>query len=199
MTKRWRISVFVLLAVCLLFLGGGPLFRFGYESPAYDVVSRDGKFEIRIYEPLTAASTQMPGVEDSGSNRSFRELFNYISGENEDATKIAMTVPVFMDRSPEESRMSFVLPRETVRQGPPEASSTGIRIDTREIGRVAVMRFSGLRSGQREASAVEKLQAWIEKNQLKPISGPFFAYYDPPYTPGFMRRNEVMIQINSDE
>jgi hypothetical protein len=37
--------------------------------------------------------------------------------------------------------------------------------------------------------------ASVKSNQLKAIGEPWTARYNPPFMPGFMRRNEVMIEL----
>lgn len=62
-------------------------------------------------------------------------------------------------------------------------------------GRVAVLRFSGRRSAEAETAALKKLRAWMAQQSLKETGSPFTASYDPPWTPGPMRRNEVLVPV----
>ena len=58
-----------------------------------------------------------------------------------------------------------------------------------------MLRFAGGRTVENEKAAIEKLTAWLEGQKLAGKGDPIFAYYDPPWTPVFLRRNEVMIRI----
>ncbi len=64
--------------------------------------------------------------------------------------------------------------------------------------RVAVHRFSGSHTKDSESQALEKLRVWMKQNQLKEAGAAFSAYYDPPWTPGFMRRNEVLVPVEKE-
>ena len=58
-----------------------------------------------------------------------------------------------------------------------------------------VLRFEGGRTTKNETAASEKLMAWLDGHKIAGKGSPIFAYYDPPWTPVFLRRNEVMIRI----
>ena len=60
---------------------------------------------------------------------------------------------------------------------------------------MAVLLFSGSDSREREQAIEQKLRALLSAAGLKPGGDALFAYYDPPWTPGFARRNEVLIPI----
>ena len=166
--------------------------RAAYETPEYTVVRADEKFEIRDYPPMTLARTPMAS---DGMDSSFMRLFRFIDGGNERSQKIAMTTPVLIDSAPESRSMSFIVPRKVAESGAPKPSGDKITLTRTESARFAVFRFSGGRSSENEAAAVEKLKAWLEAQKLAAKGAPRFAYYDPPWTPAFMRRNEVMIPI----
>jgi DNA gyrase inhibitor GyrI len=149
-------------------------------------VSRDGPVELRAYPTLRLAETPMGGDD-------FMRLFRYISRGNSAEQKIAMTTPVFMnadDRS--ERSMAFVLP-ETLTAPP---SPKNDRVTVREVagGTFAVVRFRGGRQTT-EGAAATRLKTWLSAQAITPLEGPKFAYFDPPWTPGFLRRNEVMVRI----
>jgi hypothetical protein len=61
--------------------------------------------------------------------------------------------------------------------------------------RFAVLRYSGGRSASNESEALERLRAWMKSEGLKELSAPVYGYFDPPWTPAFLRRNEVMARI----
>jgi hypothetical protein len=70
-------------------------------------------------------------------------------------------------------------------------------VDTMKAQRVAVYRFSGSRTKDSEPQALAKLNTWLQQNKLREAGTPFSAYYDPPWTPGPMRRNEVLIPVKT--
>jgi len=174
-----------------LFLAGCKGSRKGYESAPYQVILREGKFELRDYPDLLIVETAMN--RDSGS--SFQRLFRYISGQNSESRKIEMTTPVFMAGENPERSMSFVMPADI--ESAPLPKDSAIRIATIAAGRFAVFGFSGSRSGQAERDGIENLRSWMKSKGLVSSGEPVFGYFDPPWTPAFMRRNEVMLRVDA--
>jgi hypothetical protein len=167
----------------------------GIEEPKYESISKDGEFELRQYPELPLVSTKMDGMDRR--NESFRRLFKYISGENEDARKIAMTAPVLMESKPDKEsadspgRMSFLIPAAIAKDGSPKPKSEAVETRMIPSQRVAVMTFAGWKDEPARELAVEKLGEWIKRQNLSAIGQPFFAFYDPPWIPEAFRRNEV--------
>lgn len=158
------------------------------ETPDYRVLAQDGKFEIRAYPALTVARTPM-GEGD------FMRLFRFISGGNDADRKIAMTAPVLTQQAGQAQSMSFVLPREVASGRVPAPRDASVTLDVLPPGRLAVFRYSGGRNPENEARALAKLRAWVAGKSLTTSGDPVFAYYDPPWIPPFLRRNEVMLPL----
>ncbi len=189
------------LAVAIVLVAGGYLgwkltSRSGYESAEYTLVQSDRPFEIRDYPDLLMATTTMQ-FKSQGDDGSFMRLFRYISGANDDKKKIAMTTPVFMesDARDSEGQMGFVVPKEVAEQRVPKPSQGEVQIRKRRGGRFAVMRFAGRMNPESLSDAEVKLRAWIDDQQLIGDDKAEFAGYDPPWTPGPLRRNEVLIRL----
>ena len=162
-----------------------------YETPEYRVVEKDGAFEIRDYPALTLVSTPM---KKRGSDDSFMRLFGFISGGNNASEKIPMTTPVLMTGT-ESGTMSFVVPKDVAAKGTPAPSAPDVSLSTNPPARYGAYRFSGWGGSVASETAGRKLLEWAESRHL-PVSGaPLFAYYNPPWTPWFMRRNEVLIRL----
>ena len=175
--------------------------RDAYEGAQYRVIVEEGAFELREYPELVLASTPMrfEGTPDDGS---FMRLFRYISGDNEAKEKIAMTVPVFMDKEQageegQDGRMGFVLPRKVAEAGAPEPQREDVQLKRRPAGTYAVRRFSGRLDRAASEKAEAELRQWIAKRGWEAVAGVEVAGYDPPWTPGPLRRNEVLIPLDS--
>jgi len=166
--------------------------RAATETPDYKVVRSDGKFEIRDYPALSLATTSMEGV---GMNGGFGRLFRFITGSNVSSEKIQMTTPVLINTASNQRTMSFIMPGKVVEKGLPRPSEENVRFGRVEAARFAVLRFRGGRTDGNEKEAVGKLTAWLAAQKIAGKGDPIFAYYDPPWTPLFMRRNEVMILV----
>ena len=192
--KRLRMSIFILIALVF----GLALFwlvstsRAATETPAYRIVRTDGKFELRDYPALTVATTPM---ESGEMNRGFGQLFRFITGSNEAAQKIKMTAPVLVDKAEGRKTMSFIMPQETVAKGVPKPAGESVTVSTMKAAKFAVLRFGGGRTAENEKRALERLRVWLAGQKIVEKGDPIFAYYDPPWTPLFLRRNEVMLRI----
>jgi len=162
-----------------------------YESPAYSVLKSEGSFEIRYYSEITLVSVPMPKRSPDGA---FMKLFGYISGQNLASEKISMTIPVIKSGSSPQM-MSFVLPKLVVEHGVPSPSDHDLIITRVPAGRYAVYRFAGSTGSSNSNKSALKLREWTGRNTLTVTGAPLFAYYNPPWTPGFLRRNEVLLRL----
>jgi hypothetical protein len=170
--------------------------RAAYESAEYRVLEADGPFEIREYPDLMLASTEMR-FSSRGNDGSFMRLFRYISGANEADQKVAMTTPVFMEMEGEElpGQMGFVIPKDVAQGVIPEPVASKVKILKRAGGRFAVVRFAGTMDLTTAENEEAKLRTWIESKGFKFHEESEAAGYDPPFTPGPLRRNEVLIRL----
>jgi DNA gyrase inhibitor GyrI len=197
--KTTTILTLGIIAFASFALVGCESSRAKYESAPFASAEKDGAFEIRDYPELTVVRTSGKG---SDANGAFMRLFRYIEGNNASKSKISMTTPVFMDRADGEAKetdMSFVVPKAVAATGAPAPSAPQVSLSKRAAGRFAVMRFSGYRSAKGEEAALVKLRAWMKSKGLKEAGKPSFAYFDPPWTLGPFRRNEVLIRIGGSE
>jgi DNA gyrase inhibitor GyrI len=195
--KRLRILLSSALALGCALPAMAQLTRALTESPKYKVTAKPDGFEVREYPEMAVVSTKMsPAANRAQQDDRFMRLFRYIDKGNERKQKISMTSPVFMESGGETGAMSFVIPAEVKKEGAPEPSAENVSLKTIAAGKFAVLRFKGGRSGTAEAKAVAKLKERMEKAGLKAAAGdPMFAYYDPPWTPKALRRNEVLIRL----
>ena len=179
--------------------------RNAYESAEYRVVISDGGLEVRDYADLVLVSTGMQ-FDAQGNDGSFSRLFRYISGDNGEQQKVAMTIPVFMQRGgrngsedsetqQQQGQMAFVVPRQVAENGAPQPGNANVRLRDRSGGKFAVLRFSGQMEDAPLDEKENELRGWMEQQNLAAAGPVEFAGYDPPWTPGFLRRNEIMIRV----
>ena len=187
--------VILLLGVGLLFVGCQAT-RGGYESAPYKVVRTDAKFELRDYPSLAVVETPMT-VSGNSDDGSFMRLFRFITGANEGKQKIAMTTPVFMSGQDTNRTMAFVLPARLNAATAPKPADGAVAVRELPGGRFAVLRFSGGRNAKHEAETLARLQTWLAAQGLKTSAPPVYGYFDPPWTPAFLRRNEVMLRTEA--
>jgi hypothetical protein len=194
--KRIIYISFAIVVTAVTYFGWKLTARGQYESAEYTVVKSDGVFEIRQYPSLMMVTTNMK-LETQGDDGSFMRLFQYISGENEADQKVAMTTPVFMQSDEDDlgGRMGFVIPRRVADAKIPEPSGSQVQIRERSGGRFAVISFSGRMNSDNCAAAEERLRYWMSSQGLLGKVDAESAGYDPPWTPGPLRRNEVLIRL----
>jgi DNA gyrase inhibitor GyrI len=187
------ISLLVLIMAAALVLAGCKTTRAGYESAPYTVVRANDNLEIRDYPALTVVETPMASG-GQGADSGFNRLFRFITGGNNAKQKIAMTTPVFMSGNGTNATMAFVLPAKMKTSEVPKPSDGALTIRELSAGRFAVLRYSGRRNPDNETRSLERLRAWMKAMHLKELSSPIYGYFDPPWTPAFLRRNEVMVR-----
>jgi hypothetical protein len=179
------------------------------EEPAYEVLRTLGdSVEIRRYAPYVVAEMLVGGRTDDAGRQAFPILAGYIFGKNKGERKFAMTAPVTQERTPVRLEMTapvtqssagdsqmvrFVLPRGVTLATAPEP--TDARVTLREVAghRLAALRYSGFWSQSNDAAQFERLAAALRSNKMSWIGEPQYARYNPPWTPWFLRRNEVWL------
>lgn len=164
------------------------------EEPAFTLERQDGAFEIRAYPDLVVASVDREGTRGRAVQQGFGPLARYIFARDREGDKIAMTAPVLQSADEAGWTVSFIMPAGMALEDLPEAGAD-VRLEELPQRRMAVYRFSGRWSDGRFAEAVEALEGWMAVQGLEAAGAPEYAYYNDPFTPAFMRRNEVMIQL----
>jgi hypothetical protein len=183
----------LLIMAALLVTAGCSSKRAGYKTAPYTLSRTSGSFEVRDYPAMMAVETLMTGTEgDAG----FSRLFRFISGRNAKAQKIAMTTPVLMSGDETNRTMAFVMPADLQPDRVPTPADAALSVRQIQPGRFAVLRFSGARSPKREEAALAQLKTWMAAEGLGTSSPPVYGYFDPPWTPPFLRRNEVMLRLD---
>ncbi len=180
------------------------------ESPKYHVDLKSDEFEIRTYEPVILAEIIIRGDFKSASNLGFRRLAAFIFGANIKNDKISMTAPVGLENRSENISMTapvgaeqrdnqyaitFTMPAEYTIETLPKPKDREIIIRAIPKKTYGVITFSGIWSDSRYKDRLSRLKEWMVAKQLKAKGEPVFARYNPPWTPWFLRRNEILIEI----
>ena len=194
------------LATALL---GGP--AMAVETPRYATVLRDGDHELRDYPALVVAEVTVEGDQKTAANRGFRLLANYIFGGNRKRAEIAMTAPGAQQAVGEKIAMTapgaqvpgaagtwkvrFTMPSAWTLDTLPVPNDARVSLQRIEPARLAVRRFSGLARPDDVQAQSAALLAWVQARGLHPTGPVTLAQYNPPWTPWFLRRNEVMVDV----
>jgi hypothetical protein len=168
------------------------------EEQPYEVVRHFDGFEIRRYPSHLVAevTTRLP-FEQAG-NSAFGFLFGYISGRNQSKTSVAMTAPVIQRTAQEGYSVAFVLPANMTAQSAPEPTNPKVTIRAVPPSLAAATRYSGRWSQSSFETHRARLLARIEGEGFAAIGTPRFARFDPPFKPWFLRRNEVIVDVQED-
>ncbi len=176
------------------------------EEAPYELLMVEGDFEIREYAEMVQVEVLVGGEYRTASNAGFRQLFGYISGQNAADQEIAMTAPVFISPVQDDQpnlggdrdwEVAFVLPAGFSLDGSPQPSSAQVNLVSVPAGTMAVLRFSGRMNSELMSVKRVELQSWMDNKGLEPGNSPMWAGYNPPWTPGFLRRNEILVPIKS--
>ncbi|MDH3902086.1 MAG: heme-binding protein [Xanthomonadales bacterium] len=180
------------------------------EEAEYSVSLKEDQFEIREYAPSIVAEVIVYADFEDASNDAFRSLFKYISGDNTRRDKIEMTSPVSQKAEPEKIAMtspvaqrasgkgwavSFMMPASYTMETIPVPENPSVSLREIPAYRAAAIRYSGGWSEKSYKKHLASLREWIKQNNLTVAGEPVWARYNAPFTPWFMRRNEILIAL----
>jgi hypothetical protein len=167
--------------------------------------------QLRRYPAHVVAEVTTKGSFSSAGNIAFGPLFAYINGENRPRRTVAMTAPVVQSSSPRERiamtapvvqhggddsyTVAFVLPASMTEETAPEPANPRVQIRTVPSRLAAALTYSGRWSQASYEHHCARLLQALESEGLTPVGGPRFARFDPPFKPWFLRRNEVVIDV----
>jgi hypothetical protein len=92
--------------------------------------------------------------------------------------------------------MAFYLPSEYGPETAPEPTESTVRLLTEPPKTVAVNRFSWYAPEWRIERRTSKLRSTLEDNGIETAGDPYVLRYNDPFTPPFMRRNEVAVEVD---
>lgn len=175
------------------------------EQPAYTVEKRQDGYEWRVYEPYLVAEVTVTGKRSEAANQGFRLLAGYIFGANrsrqapQQSEKIAMTSPVIQQPEDEGSwTIRFMMPKKFSLETLPEASDGRIRFFTTPTERYLALRFSGGWGDDNLGRHRRQLLDYVASQQLAVVGEPLYAFYNAPFIPTPLRRNEVLLRLGAN-
>lgn len=179
------------------------------EQAKYEVVESHGAVEIRDYAPMIVAEAEVSGERKEAINQGFRIIADYIFGNNapkqnvamtapviqQPAEKIAMTAPVTQEGAGNSWKVRFVMPASYTMDTLPKPNNDAVKLENIPGKRFAVIRFSGMAGEESLKEHTGELNAFIRGKNLNALSQPTYAFFNPPWTLPFLKRNEVMVEI----
>ena len=196
------LSTFILIVI--------PMSIHATEEPAYQVIRNLPDIEVRQYAAYTVAEVMVDGPASEAGNQAFPILAGYIFGKNKGEKKFAMTAPVTQAAVPVKMEMTasvtqsateggflvqFVLPKGVTVANAPEPLDARVQLRDVLPSQVAVIRYSGFWSEANYKEHLYKLKAALQAAKLATTGEPTLSRYNAPFTPWFMRRNEIWLPL----
>jgi len=223
MNKKIKYILLTLLFAAILTIVFAGVYMSDVELAKYDVVKTAGKIEIRDYAPMIVAEVEVGGERKEAINQGFRMIADFIFGNNAPAKKVAMTTPVIQQKSEQiamtapviqqkseqiamtapviqESvgdkwKVRFVMPANYTLDTLPRPNNNKVRLEEIDSKRYAVISFSGIADTGKLQRKTKELAEYVKAESMQPLSVETYAFFNPPWTLPFFRRNEVMIEI----
>jgi SOUL heme-binding protein len=208
--KCSRLGVTVWAALCSLVLFAFSMPSQATEEPDYKVVRNLEDIEVREYAAYSVAEVVVSGPAAEAGNQAFPILAGYIFGKNKGAqefamtapvtqaaepVKLEMTAPVTQTAAPGGFRVQFVLPKGITLANAPEPLDTRVTLRDIAPSRLAVIRYSGFWSDANYTQHLAKLQTALRAADVAWVGEPVYSRYNAPFTPWFLRRNEIWLHL----
>ena len=203
-------TLLIIIGICIIWSVWG-FFSSRVENTEYSVIESKKGYEIRLYPAHIVAQTVVQGTYKEALNQGFRIVAGYIFGGNAKKESISMTSPVVEKSSISESismtapvmasvegeshTIAFGMPRSHTLETLPTPTDSRVHIVTIPEKKMAVIRFSWTRTDTRVQSKKQELLSTLKKDNISVVGKPQYAGYNAPWTPPWMTRNEVMVEI----
>jgi len=181
------------------------------ESPKYSIIKKQKEIELRQYAGYIQAEVSI--VEKnykSAIEKGFSYLAGYIFGNNISKQKIAMTTPVQVSQSQKIAMttpvtvtgdgtysVAFIMPSEYTLETLPLPKDNNIHFTSIPGHQMAAIRFSGYFQQNIIDKNKQMLSNWLEEEGIETEGDFIVAGYNPPWVPGFIARNEILIKIKT--
>lgn len=187
-----------------------PLLSHAIEEPDYEVVRKLDTVELRQYSPYVVAEVVLNSTAEEAGNQAFPILAGYIFGKNKGEKKFAMTAPVTQTAAPVRMDMTapvtraavpggmlvqFVLPKDVTLASAPEPIDPRVQLRLVPASQWAVIRYSGTWSQSNYQEHLALLKAALDAAGVATQGEPVLARYNAPFTPWFLRRNEIWLAL----
>lgn len=206
MKKLLYIIVALLIVLIAAYFGYYFFIMRDVKTPQYTLNEKQENIEVRTYPPLLIAEVTVQGTRREAINQGFRVLAKYIFGENikmtapviqQESETIKMTAPVIQKTiSDNEWQIRFIMPSKYTIETLPRPKDARIKIYLQPSQKVVAIRFSGRMTKRNLKHNLEILQKYIQQNNLTTEGDAIYAFYNPPFTLPFMRRNEIMFELS---
>ena len=167
------------------------------ETPEYNLLDSEDRFELREYESFLVAKTIVENDYKEATVAGFRKIANYIFGGNKSQLSIAMTAPVIAN-VPNDKRtydIIFVMPKKHTLSSLPTPNDNKVKIETHNLGKTAVVKFGGWATKSRTEYYKKELEEFLRKKQYIAKDVFLVAQYNSPWALPPFRKNEILISV----
>lgn len=193
-----------------LILSTLPPLALAIEEPSYEVVQQLDGAEVRQYAPYVVAQVLVAGTAEQAGSEAFPILAGYIFGKNKGERKFAMTAPVTQTAAPVKMEMTapvtqasvaggmrvqFVLPKGVTVESAPQPLDPRVQVRLVPASAWAAIRYSGMWTQSNYDEHLALLRATLDKAGVVTQGEPVLARYNAPFTPWFLRRNEIWLAL----
>ena len=197
-------------ALLVLALAALPVMSHAIEEPDHEVIKAFGNVELRQYAAYVVAEVVLDASAEDAGSQAFPILASYIFGKNKGSKTFAMTAPVTQTAVPARlemtapvtqtavaggMRVQFVLPKDVTLATAPEPTDPRVQLRVVPAGAWATIRYSGTWSQSNYLEHLRELKAALEAAGVLTQGEPVLARYNAPFTPWFMRRNEIWLSL----
>lgn len=212
MRLRTRIGL-VTLGLLAGWIGWGWYSSTHTDRVPYEVIDRLDGVELRRYPRTVLVETTA-----ASTGAAFGRLFRYLAGANEarvvgaaggrsipmtapvktlggSGERVPMTAPVRTDPGDGPVTMAFFLPESYTLETAPEPSHPDVELVEEPERTVAARQFSWFPTPGRTRRLERALLETLRSSDVEPVGRPVLLQYNDPWTPPFMRRNEVVVEI----
>lgn len=188
---------YITVIIASFYLASCSLFS-DFSEPKMEVLKENTgqNISVRAYDPALIMSVAMPHKHDDSLNDGFMILLDYIRGDNAQNMKIDMTAPVLREFRNDMQIVSFFAPKHFTAETLPVPTNDKIIIsEWKPQNPFAVIQFSGRWTKENFTEQKVLLESYIQDNKRVKAGTTYYAYYNDPMTPWFMRKNEILIEI----
>ena len=168
------------------------------ERQEFKVIRTYEDFELREYMPCVIAEVRVSGQFSTSSSNAFSTLFNYISQGNNSSQKIAMTAPVITAQkadTPETTDwyVSFVMPSGSTFGRLPNPNDSQVKLRELDSEICVAKSFRGKATDELSQKITKELRSKASKANIALSDETRICRFDPPFKPGFLQYNEIVI------
>jgi hypothetical protein len=174
------------------------------ERQEFKVLQRFHDFELREYQPCVLAEVKVSAHFSTASSAAFSSLFSYISKGNNASEKIAMTAPVIAAQRGESAGsddwfVSFVMPSGSTFGRLPHPNDSQVILRELDAETCIASSFRGRATAELVEEKIKELRAAAAQENISLSSENRICRFDPPFKPGFLQYNEIVIPVFLDE